>query len=182
MRWLAATDAGNVPEFVSPGKDAEGESTAFPSMMDDGRSWRKMTGKEDVKLKREWVRQNNLTYGALIGVGLLFVQPFLTAGTLDLSARICVVAFSVAIPLLSALVLVTWQETFRGRAINSGVVTVAKVVAQSCAFVGLTSAFWHIWWIAGVTFLACRFVGVAVHTVGYTRLEQGAEPGSKEPG
>jgi transposase len=43
------------------------------------------------------------------------VQPFLTAGSLDLSARICVVAFAVAIPLLTALVMVNRQEVFRRR-------------------------------------------------------------------
>jgi hypothetical protein len=42
--------------------------------------------------------------------GILMVQPFLTAASLDLSARICVVAFSVSIPLLAALVLVDRRE------------------------------------------------------------------------
>jgi hypothetical protein len=50
---------------------------------------------------QEWLRQNNLIYGGLIGIGVVMIQPFFTAGTLDLSAKICVVAFSVAIPLLA---------------------------------------------------------------------------------
>jgi hypothetical protein len=41
---------------------------------------------------------------------VVLVQPFLTAPSLDRSATICVVAFSVAIPLLAALVLVNRQE------------------------------------------------------------------------
>jgi hypothetical protein len=48
-----------------------------------------------------------LIYGGLIGIGVVLVQPFLTAASLDPSATICVVAFSVTIPLLAALVLVT---------------------------------------------------------------------------
>ena len=42
---------------------------------------------------------------------------FLTATTptLDWSAKICVIAFSVAIPLLAALLLVNHQETSRRR-------------------------------------------------------------------
>jgi hypothetical protein len=66
--------------------------------------------KADPEQLQEWLRQNNLIYGGLIGIGVLMVQPFLTAGSLDLSAKVCVVAFSVAIPLLAALVLVNQQE------------------------------------------------------------------------
>ena len=41
---------------------------------------------------REWLDQNNLVYGALIGVAVVMVQPFLTARSLDLAAAISVVA------------------------------------------------------------------------------------------
>ncbi|MEV0238009.1 hypothetical protein [Nonomuraea sp. NPDC050786] len=49
--------------------------------------------------QEETLRQNNLMYGGLIGVGVVLVQPFLTPGgaSLDLSAKICVIAFSLAI-------------------------------------------------------------------------------------
>jgi hypothetical protein len=47
---------------------------------------------QDPKLVQEWLRQNNLAYGGLIAVGVALVQPLMTAGALDLSARICVVA------------------------------------------------------------------------------------------
>jgi hypothetical protein len=97
---------------------------------------------------REWIRQNNLIYGGLIGIGVVMVQPFLTAASLDLSAKICVVAFSVAIPLLAALVLVNWEEAFRRRVTKSVSVEIARVVAQLCAFVGVVAGFWHILWIA----------------------------------
>jgi hypothetical protein len=48
------------------------------------------------------------------------VQSFLGAASLDLSAKICVVAFSVAIPILAALVMVNLQERFRRRLTKSG--------------------------------------------------------------
>ena len=72
--------------------------------------------RQDPGLVQEWLRQNNLIYGALIAIGVFMVQPFLTAPSLDLTARICVVAFAVAIPLLAALVMVNRQEAFRRRA------------------------------------------------------------------
>lgn len=85
----------------------------------------------------------------MIAIGVVMVQPFLTAGAPDPSARICIVAFSVAIPLLAALVLLNRQEVFRRRRARSVPVAIAEVVAQVCAFVGVVAGFWHILWIAG---------------------------------
>jgi hypothetical protein len=125
----------------------------------------------DPEQQVEWLRQNNLIYGGLIVVGVYMVQPFLTATSLDLSAKICVVAFSVAIPLLAALVLVNSQEAFRRRATKSRIVAITKAVAQASAFAGLVAAFWHILWIAGVGILAGGIVAAGVHSAGYVRLE-----------
>ena len=127
---------------------------------------------EDPALEQEWIRQNNLAYVGLIGVGIVMVQPFLTAASLDLSAKICVVAFAVSIPLLAALVLVSQQEAFRRHLANSVVVTVAKPIAQLCAFTGLVSGFWHIAWFAGAATLVSALIAVGVLSVGYGRLER----------
>jgi hypothetical protein len=139
---------------------------------------------QDPKLVQEWLRQNNLIYGGLIAIGIYMVQPFLTAGSLDLSARICVVAFSVAIPLLAGLLVLNRQEIFRARATSFAVVEVTKVVAQTCAFAGVVAGFWHILWIAGVGILAGGLVAVGVHSAGYMRVEQGhlpTPPDAEEP-
>ena len=134
---------------------------------------------EDRALEREWVRQNNLAYVGLMVIGVYMVQPFLTAASLDVSAKICVVAFAVAIPLLAALVLVGQQETFRQRPTKSVLVTwVAKPVAQGSAVVGVVAGFWHITWIAGVAMLVVAFIAIGVQSAGFTRLE-GETPGSK---
>jgi hypothetical protein len=125
----------------------------------------------DPALEQEWVRQNNLAYGGLIAVALVMIQPLITAARLDVSAKISVVSFAVAIPLLAALVLVAHQETFRRRATKSVVVNVAKAVAQACAILGVVAGFWHITWIAGVAMLAGAFVALGVHSAGFTRLE-----------
>jgi hypothetical protein len=125
----------------------------------------------------------------LIGIGVVMIQPFLTATSLDLTAKICVVAFSVAIPLLAALVVVNRQEVFRGRATPSVLASTARVVAQGSAFTGVVAGFWHILWIAGVGMLAFGVVGIGVHSAGWWRLERdrlepprgGEEPGDTEP-
>ncbi len=136
--------------------------------------------RRDPEQEQEWLRLNNLIYGALIAIGLVMVQPFLTAASLDLSAKICVVAFSVAIPLLAALVMVNRQEAFRRRATKSVLVVITKAVAQLCAFIGVVAGFWHILWIAGVGMLAGGIVGLAVHSAGYWRLERDQEPTPQE--
>ena len=136
--------------------------------------------RRDPKQEQEWLRQLSLIYSGLIVIGVYMVQPFLTAASLDLSAKICVAAFSVAIPLLAALVIVNRQEAFRRRMTRSVLVTLAQVVAQTCAFVGVVAGFWHILWIAGVGMLASGLVGVAVQSAGYWRLERDQAPTPQE--
>lgn len=127
---------------------------------------------EEPEQQREWIRQNNVIYGGLIAIGLVLVQPFLTETTLDWSAKICVTAFSVAIPLLAALVLVNRQESFRRRVTDSLLVRVTQSIAQLLAFVGVVAGFWHIMWLAGVGVLVSGFAAMMVHSAGYFRLER----------
>jgi hypothetical protein len=124
----------------------------------------------------ETVKQSGLIYGGLVGIAVVMVQGFLEAPSRDTSARVSIIAFSVAIPLLAALVMVNRQETFRRRRTPSVSVTGAKVVAQGAAFLGLVAGFWHMYWIAGVVFLAAGFVGLFVHSAGWWRLERDQAP------
>jgi hypothetical protein len=124
----------------------------------------------------EAVRQNGLIYGGLIGIAVVIVQGFLEAPSNAASAKISVIAFSVAIPLLAALVMVNRQETFRRHRTPSVMVTIAQSVAQGAALVGIVAGFWHIYWIAGVVFLAAAFVGLFVHSAGWWRLEGNQDP------
>ena len=102
----------------------------------------------------EVLRQQNLMHGGLIAIGIVMVQPFLTATPefFDLSARICVIAFSVAIPILAALVVVNSQEMYRRRLTTSMLVKIARAVAFGAGFAGV--------------------VAVAVQSAGYVRVER----------
>jgi cation transport ATPase len=133
-------------------------------------------------MRQEMLRQLGLIYGGLILIGVYMVQPFLTAASLDASAKICIVAFAVAIPFLAALVMVNRQEAFRGRQTPSVTVTIAQVVGQATALVGIVAGFWHITWIAGVTFLAAALVALLIHSAGFWRLESTQEPTSEDRG
>jgi hypothetical protein len=127
---------------------------------------------------QEALGQRRLIYGGLILIGLYWVQPFLTASSLDTSAKVSIIAFAVAIPLLAALAMVNRQEAFRRRRTRSVTVTIAHAVALLAALVGIVAGFWHITWIAGVTFLAAGVVAVGIHSAGFWRVEQPDDPTS----
>lgn len=120
---------------------------------------------------REWIRQNNLVYGGLIGIGTIVIQPFLTDRPTEPAAVVCVIAFAVAIPLLAALILISQQETFRGRGSNSRLVDAAKGIALLAAITGLVAGFWHMSWVAGLLVLISTIVAMIVYAIGYQRVE-----------
>jgi len=167
--------------------DEEAHERARNRAEEAGRTARERARAEAERLKvdalsgpmtKEVLGQLGLIYGGLILIGVYMVQPFLTAPSLDASAKVSIVAFAVAIPLLAALVMVNRQEAFRGRRTPSVTVTITKVVAQASAFVGIVAGFWHITWVAGVTFLVAGFVAVLIHSAGFWRLEGTHEPTS----
>ena len=53
-------------------------------------------------------------------------------------------------------------------------------MGQAAAFVGIVAGFWHITWIAGVTFLAAGLVAVLIHSAGFWRLEGTREPTTED--
>jgi len=125
MMTNVATDPEQQAELI---RQARGGRAAA------GRHFRQAA--QEPELLREWVRQNNVMYGALIAIGLVLVQPFLTTTTLNWSAKVCVIAFAAAIPLLAALVLVNRQETFRSRVADSLAVRATRTIAQLLAYAG----------------------------------------------
>ncbi|MFI6602886.1 hypothetical protein ACIBHX_42105 [Nonomuraea sp. NPDC050536] len=134
--------------------------------------------------QEEKLRQNNMMYGGLIGIGVVLVQPFLTVdiATLDLSAKICVIAFSLAIPLLAALMVLNRQETYRRRATTSVFVLVMGQGALGLGFIGVVAGFWHIMMLAGVAILVAGTLGLAMYTVGFQRVEMEDAKASGDPG
>jgi hypothetical protein len=125
----------------------------------------------DPGVRQEWLRQDSLIYGGLTAGSVAVVQPFLTATTHDLASMIAIVSFAIAIPLLAGMLMVTHQEAFRHRRVDLMRMSVAKVVGQGLAVLGVTAAFWHVAWFAGVAVIVSALVAVGVHSAGYTRLE-----------
>jgi hypothetical protein len=136
---------------------------------------------QDPELRAEWLRQDDLIYGGLVAIGVVFVQALLPY-PLDASAKICVLAFAVAIPLLAALIMVNRHEQFRRRRTSSRTVSGARAIAQGAAVLGLVAGFWHLYWIAGVVVLGSSLIALGVHSAGFTALElQLSSPDPDEP-
>jgi hypothetical protein len=54
--------------------------------------------------------------------------------------------------------------------------TIARVVARSCALVGVAAGFWHLRWTAGAALLASTLVAAAVQSAGWWRLRRDQAP------
>jgi len=122
-------------------------------------------------VEREWIKQDKIVYGALVGAGLFLVQPFLYEGySKDLAGKIAVIAFSLAIPMLAALLLLNEEETFRRHPSKSRIVAVVRVLGQATAFTGFIAAFWHADTVAGICALVASIIGMSAHSAGYTKL------------
>jgi len=122
-------------------------------------------------IEREWIKQDKIIYAALTGAGLLLVQPFLYEGQAkSLSAMVTVIAFSIAIPILAALLLLNEEESFRKHLSQSRIVAFTRAIGQAAAFVGFIAAFWHVNSVAGICALGASVVGMSAHSAGYMKL------------
>lgn len=122
-------------------------------------------------LADEWIRQNTLIYGGLIGIGVVLVQPYIGGEDPPVLGLVAVVAFAIAIPLLAVLMLLGSQEAYRHRVSRSKAVSIARGAAMAAACLGTVAAFWQISWIAGVAILVSGAVAIGVQSAGYVKLE-----------
>lgn len=116
-------------------------------MRDEDRKWLDNTTPEQ---KAAWVRQDNLTYGGLIAIGTVIIQPFLTVSSLDLTAMIAVISFAIALPHLAVMVLIEDWPSPEGYPSLRLLPSIAKSLGLTFSMIGIGAAFWHISWIAGV--------------------------------
>lgn len=120
----------------------------------------------------EWRSLTTMTDTALVGVGIVMVQPYLGGGPLESIEVVSVTAFSGAIPLLSALLLLGLHENYRQRISNSMTVSLTRSTARIAALVGVATGIWRITPIAGVVFAGSSALGVLVYSTGYWWLER----------
>ncbi|WP_395244110.1 hypothetical protein ACGGZK_18610 [Agromyces sp. MMS24-K17] len=127
--------------------------------------------RRDPKVADEWLRQDTLMHGALVGIAIVLVQALVSQTPPTPLGLTSLVLFAIAIPLLAALIMLNWQESFRHRRASSRVVTIARSIGVGAAFAGIVTTFWDVSWIAGAVLLASAIVAMFVHSAGYVGVE-----------
>ena len=138
-----------------------------------------------------------VTMGGLATLSFLLLGDLITLGAPDLALQISLSAFAVALPLLAAsywnlriwhAIPVPWpttrvhRDTKAGNEIQEDAVLSTKlsymqlltiVPAAIITFAGVVSALWHVFWIAGIVFLAAVILGcsfIALSSVQHLRV------------
>jgi hypothetical protein len=135
---------------------------------------------KDTGVSPEWLRRNYLIYGALIAIGVVMVQPFLTSPSLDRPRRSASSPSRWPSRSLPPSYRSIGREAFRRRMTGSVFVSVAQVVAQTTAIEGVVAGSGTSNGSRGVGMLVSGIVGVAVHSAGSMRLEGDQEPPPQE--
>ncbi len=117
---------------------------------------------------------------ALIGIGILMVQAHLANVQIGGSAFISVIAFAIAIPLHSALLLLSQHENYYQQLSRSWVVSLARSTSKVASVVGVAAGFWQISWIPGIAVVASGLIAGLVHTLGYMWLDRRSDAGGFE--
>jgi hypothetical protein len=98
----------------------------------------------------------NLLAIGLISAGFVIIQAFIPLGMIDVPVSISILAFALSIPLLGTYTLaVATLRKYSGSKIPFWLGVIG-------AGVGITAAFWHASWIAGVTFIAGVIIATPV--------------------
>ncbi|HEX8918277.1 MAG TPA: hypothetical protein VF898_07225 [Chloroflexota bacterium] len=78
---------------------------------------------------------------------------------------ISILAFATALPFLAVMVLINHAQAGYRYVSYPGYVTLAILLGQGGAFVGVVAAFWHISWVAGLLLLVSGGVGLGIYAV-----------------
>jgi hypothetical protein len=125
-----------------------------------------------------------LEYSALLGVSVVGVMQLLQVPQLDLPLYISVIAFAVAIPMLTyGVYQVRWLQQYRYH-IPSPWIDGMGWFAMLASLLGLIGIFWHFWWVAGTLFILCGsavFVFALVFSSAIEKANAEANRDSEEP-
>lgn len=121
-------------------------------------------------------KMSNLYAGGLIAVDLILLQSMLPAGSSDLTTFIAVLAFSLALPPLTGMLVVNVVESHYPYRPDSSV-RLARRMHMLFLFggivdlVGICAAFWHFSWIVMLAFLVVFVITFIIYIPYVLRLE-----------
>lgn len=129
------------------------------------------------KVKRQTVGKTRLICGGLIAIGGIIIQDFISVGVfkpaniLDIPALISVIAFALALPLLSLHLLAILEDEWRKSTIeDTRGIEIAYWIGVASAFIGIVAAFWYISLIAGIVAAVSMIAAVILYLHYFRKL------------
>ena len=120
--------------------------------------------RKKIKLDEKAEKEDRLIMflcGALLAVGVILLQVFITTGITDIPIFISVVALSLAIPILSGGIYALQleiEDQYRMEGKWAGIPAFGFLAGSIITIVGVGAAFWHLSWIVGVLFIVAVLV------------------------
>jgi len=128
------------------------------------------------EISPELLRFDSLMDVALIVLGVYILQAFVATGVTDAAARVSIVGWAIAIPLLAFLALLNrTQESIRYSSLPPYLVA-ARGIASGAAVVGFGAAIWHLWAPASIVLIASGLGGLFLYRTYEARLRRDNAP------
>jgi cobalamin synthase len=122
------------------------------------------------------VKLHNLYAGGLAAICLVILQDFFSMNKLDTPSFLAILAFAMALPLLSGtLVMNMIQERFKfgpSKTLIAELVHYTFLAGILLALAGIAAAFWHISAIIGLVFIVSQVFALVVYGLYITRLSE----------
>jgi hypothetical protein len=111
-----------------------------------------LTKAERIKVEhsKESLAMTDLICGGLIATSLVILQVLISLSKLDIVGFISVLAFAESIPLLSGKLLLNFFRRLPKKPDMTIGIGGFYAIGPIAAIVGISAAFWHVSWIAGV--------------------------------
>ena len=114
--------------------------------------------------------------GGLIVISLIVFQDFIALGVRDPASRIAIYAFSVAVPLLSGMLILNTVESkyqyIAPHLLISRVVHILLLLSIVLSLVGIVATFWHILLGAGIAFIVTLIIALVIYSIYITQLKE----------
>ncbi len=132
--------------------------------------------KQKYELKKEAIGESNAILAGLIGISVVILQALISVNAADPPAVIAVLAFAIALPVLGTLVMLNVVLARYRYASFPAYLTLAYILGEGSAVVGVVAAFWHVTWVAGALILVSGLVGVGTYFAYSRQLEKDNAP------
>lgn len=121
------------------------------------------------------IKLHDLYAGGLILISLVILQDFLNISRLDTAAFLAILAFSIALPLLSGTLVLSVVEKKFSKRPSRVIIIIEHIVFLLSILIdamGIGAAFWHASFIVGIAFFFSVAITLVVYGAYAIKLEE----------